>query len=76
MRSAAGSAAPRGFLGDPPFAALTDALLGPRLRGRVDARIAAIGGVTIAVVLVPLAPAGLPVIAAAVAVPVALRWTR
>lgn len=50
------------------------ALLWPRLREPVQRWVAA-GGAAIALALVPLVPAGLPIIAAAAAVPVALRLT-
>jgi len=50
------------------------ALLWPRLADAVQRRIAVLGGV-VALALVPLLPAGLPIILSAAAVPVVL-WTR
>jgi 4-azaleucine resistance transporter AzlC len=62
-----------GTLGDPAtlgldaaFPALFLALLVPQVRGRTGAAAALLGG-TIALVLIPLAPAGVPIIAAAAA---------
>jgi 4-azaleucine resistance transporter AzlC len=61
------------LLGDPEtlgldaaFPALFLALLVPQVRGRTGAAAALLGG-TIALVLIPLAPAGVPIIAAAAA---------
>jgi predicted branched-subunit amino acid permease len=51
------------------------ALVWPRLHDRVQRRVA-IAGAVIAVPLVPVLPAGLPIIAAAVVVPAALWLTR
>jgi predicted branched-subunit amino acid permease len=51
------------------------ALLWPRLRDPLQ-RWVALGGASIALALVPVLPAGLPIIAAGMAVPVALRFTR
>jgi 4-azaleucine resistance transporter AzlC len=69
-------------LGDPKdlgldaiFPAVFLALLAPQLR-RTGAPAAALGGVAIAVVLLPLTPAGVPVMAAALAALPALARTR
>lgn len=51
------------------------ALLWPRLSDPIQ-RWVALGGAVIALVLVPVLPAGLPIIAAGMAVPIALRFTR
>ena len=51
------------------------ALVWPRLRDPLQ-RWVALGGAAIALALVPVLPAGLPIIAAGMAVPVALRWAR
>ena len=58
---------------DGAFPALFLALLVPQLRTRV-ARLAALIGAVVAFVLIPLTPAGLPVIAAAFAC--LLGWRR
>lgn len=61
-----------GFLGDPArlgldaaFPALFLVLVAPRLR-ECDARWAALGGAAIALTLVPLAPAGIPILVAVI----------
>jgi 4-azaleucine resistance transporter AzlC len=72
-----------GVLGDPRdlgldaiFPAVFLALLVPQLRGR-DARAAGLAGAAIALVLLPIAPAGVPVMVAALAcVPLLLRARR
>jgi predicted branched-subunit amino acid permease len=51
------------------------ALVWPRLRDPLQ-RWVALGGAVIALALVPVLPAGLPIIAAGLAVPVALRRAR
>ena len=57
---------------DAAFPAGFVALLVPHLRS-LDGRLAAVIGTTIALLLVPVAPAGVPVLAASVAVLVGLR---
>lgn len=57
---------------DAAFPAGFVALVAPHLH-RLDARVAAALGVTIALVLVPIAPVGVPVLAASLAVLVGLR---
>lgn len=64
---------PETFGLDGALPALFLALLVPQLRGR-RARAAALGGAAIATALIPLAPAGVPIIAAAVAA--AVGWRR
>ena len=57
---------------DAAFPAMFLALVAPQLRSR-RAAMAAASGAAIAVVLVPLAPAGVPIIAASAACLVGLR---
>jgi len=57
------------------FPAAFVALLAPRLR-RPGAPVAAVAGVLIAVVLLPFAPAGLPIIAATLGVVPAIAMLR
>ena len=77
-----GGALAGGGLGDPArygldamFPAAFLALLAPQLRQR-DASAAALAGALIAVVLVPLTPAGVPVLAASLGLLAALRPRR
>jgi len=64
---------PETFGLDGALPALFLALLVPQLRGR-RARAAAVGGAAIATVLIPLVPAGVPIVAAAAAA--AAGWRR
>ncbi len=66
---------PRAFGLDAMFPAVFLALLAPQLR-RPGARTAALAGALIAVVLVPLTPAGLPIMAALLGVVPALAVVR
>ena len=67
---------PRDYGLDAVFPAVFLALLAPQLR-RPDAMRAAVAGALIALALVPIAPAGVPIIAASLgAVPVLLASTR
>ncbi|MDQ8043406.1 MAG: AzlC family ABC transporter permease [Solirubrobacteraceae bacterium] len=72
---AGGQLDPKDYGLDAMFPAAFLALLAPQLRQR-DAPAAALLGALIAVVLVPLTPAGIPVIAAALALVVAARRCR
>ena len=60
---------------DAAFPALFLALLVPQLRSR-DAKLAAVLGATIALVLTPFTPAGVPIICASVACLIGLRTPR
>ena len=67
---------PRDYGLDAVFPAVFLALLAPQLRGP-DAMRAAVAGALIALALAPIAPAGVPIIAAALgAVPVLLALGR
>ena len=71
-----------GSLGDPEtygldamFPALFLALLAGQLRSRSAVHAAVLGG-GIALLLIPIAPAGVPVMAAVTGALIAVRWSR
>ena len=58
---------------DAAFPAAFVALLAPHVR-TAPGRVAAVGGAALAIVMVPLSPAGVPLLVAALAVGPALWW--